>query len=119
MNCVQLAWSQNYVCSHVSLLYAFCYSALLPRPNAALTSLPDKEPLKEDAVPLPSVAAAVKDDLPPLGGVDAEEKEAPMDNKAMQENLAEDKDMELLDAHEEDDHSDSKDSALLRLQNLI
>lgn len=42
-----------------------------------------------------------------------------MDSKPMQEDLTEDKDMELLDAHEEDAHSESKEQALIRLQNFI
>lgn len=69
----------------------------------------DEEPSKEEAKPVPTAVAAEKDVLPPLGGVVTTEKDEPMDSKPMQENLTEDKDMELLDAHEEDAHSEKKD----------
>lgn len=89
-------------------------------PDAALTWLPDKEERsKEEAKPVPTAAAAEKDALPPQGGVVNTEKEGPVDSKTMQENLTEDQDMELLDAHEEDAHSESKEQALIRLQNFI
>lgn len=84
-----------------------------------LTSLSDKEVLKEDAKPVPTAAAAEKDVLPPLGGVVTTEKDGPVESKPVQDNFTEDKDMELLDAHEEDAHSESKEQALIRLQNFI
>lgn len=107
------------MCDHVSLFYAFYLASLLPYHDPALTWLPDEEPSKEEAKPVPTAAAAEKDVLPPLGGVVATEKDEQMDSKLMQENLTEDKDMELLDAHEEDAHSESKEQALIRLQNFI
>lgn len=90
-----------------------------PHPDAALTSLPDKKLFKEDAKPVATAATGEKDVLLPLDGVVATEKDGPMETKPIQDNLTEDKDMELLDAHEEDAHSESKEQALIRLQNFI
>lgn len=103
----------------VSIIWkpTFCHTSLLPHPDTALTSLPDKEPFKDKAVS--TVATAEKDVPPPLGGVVTTEKDSLMDSKAVQDNLTEDKDMELLDDHEEDPHSESKEKALIRLQNFI
>lgn len=100
------------------MFYSFSRS-LLPHPDAVLTSLSDKEPFKEEGKLVPTAASAQKDVLPPLGGVVSTEKDGPMDSKPIQDNLTEDKDMELLDAHEEDAHSESKEQALIRLQNFI
>lgn len=94
-------------------------SSLLTHPDAALTSLPDKDPIKEVDKTVPTGATDEKDVLPPLGGVVTTEKDGEMDSKPIQDNLTEDKDMELLDAHEEDAHSESKEQALIRLQNFI
>lgn len=92
---------------------------ILPHHDIPLTAPPDEEHLKEDVKPVPTVTMVKKDLLAPLDGVVTTEKDGPMDSKHIQDNLTEDKDMELLDAHEEDAHSDSKEQALIRLQNFI
>lgn len=57
--------------------------------------------------------------MAPQGGVVTTDKDDLMDSEHIHDNLNEDKDMELLDAHEEDTHSESKEQALIRLQNFI
>lgn len=109
------------MCANVSLMLfdAFYFASLLPRPDAALTWPPEEKLSNEDTKPGSTAAAVEKETLPPLGVAVTTEKDGPADSKPKQENLTEDKGMELMDAHEEGAHSESKEQALIRLQNFI
>lgn len=118
MMIVLIQYSYNILRQH-NKHFALWQTAHPPTSWRCLTSLPEKEPFKEDVKPVPTAAPVEKDVVAPQGGVVTTEKDDPMDSKHMRDNLTEDNDMELLDVHEEDAHSESKEQALIRLQNFI
>lgn len=90
-----------------------CYTCFLPYyfpvPDAPADLPTVKDLSKADFQSVPS-AAAVKQDilLPPEGGVNTQEGEAEA-SKLLKNNLTEDKEMEVMDAHEEGAQTEGKE----------
>lgn len=68
---------------------------------------------------MPTAAAAKQDVLPPLEGTVTTGKDRVDASKLFKDNLTEDTGVELMDAHGEGTHSESKEQAFIRLQSFI
>ncbi|XP_051277602.1 Golgi membrane protein 1 isoform X1 [Dicentrarchus labrax] len=82
-------------------------------PDAPVDLLPEKDLSKVESQSLPASAAAVKQDilLPPEGAVTTDEGEADT-SKLLNNNLTEEKEMGLMDAHEEGPQTDEADPGM-------
>lgn len=91
---------------HIGLAFCHCN---IPGPDAPVDLTPAKDLSEVEFQSVPS-AAAVKQDilLPPEGAVATEEGEAET-SKPLKNNLTEDKEMELMDAHEEGAQTEGKE----------
>lgn len=98
------------------LIYFFFYPNC---PDASVAWLPGKDTSKGEDKPVPTAAAAKQDVLPPLGGAVTTGKDGADASKLFKDNLTEDTGVELMDAHEEGAHSESKEQAFIRLQSFI
>lgn len=103
-----------YLCLTLPLLSTLFF----PCPDAPVALLPAKDPSKVEPQSVPS-AAAVKQDilLPPEGDVTTEEGEAET-TKLMKNNLTEDQEMELMDAHEEGAQTEGNELAFLHFRDI-
>lgn len=88
-----------------------------PGPDAPVDLAPVKDLSAVESQPVPS-AAAVKQDilLPPVGALTTEDGEGGAD-KVLNNNLTEDKEMEVMDAHEEGAQTEGKELAFCVSEN--
>lgn len=104
--------------SHAALCFLPCRPPAPNCPDAAVAWLPEKDTSKGEDKPVSTAAAAKQDVLPPLEGAATTGKDG-ADASKLEDNLTEDTGMELMDAHEEGAHSESKEQAFIRLQSFI
>lgn len=99
---------------HLALAFCLCY---FPGPDAPVDLTPAKDLSEVESQSVPS-AAAVKQDilLPPEGAVATEEGKAET-SKLLKNNLTEDKEVEVMDAHEEAAQTEGKELAFYISEN--
>lgn len=99
------------MCLYISIRshWPCCLPCFFKGSDAQVDLEPAKDLSEVESQSVPS-AAAVKQDtlLPPEGTVMTEEIEAET-SKLVKNNLTEEKDMELMDAHEEGTHTEGRD----------
>lgn len=85
---------------YISPCPCFVPNFFVPFPTDPV-ALPEKDPSKAEPQSVPSPAAVKKDILLPPEGAVKTEKDVPESSKHLEENLTEDKEVELMDVHED------------------